>query len=229
MNYAWIQKGKLRDSDYNGNDRTDEYSRSISESSGDRMWDLSLGAGYPFYLLGGRVMIAPLLGASLHRQDFRITDGNQVITWPQGPDTGPINGLNSTYRATWKGLWGGCDLRYQIISKSQIKKIPMELGISFEVHKVQYTAVADWNLRNDLQHPISFEHEADGIGYVLEGEWLVRLVPKWDIHLQLCYQKWSTDPGTDRVYLLGDTTTTRLNGVNWQSRSFVLGVTYKFW
>ncbi len=228
MIYAWIQEGQLRDSDYSGHNRSNEFSRSISESSGDHIWELSIGAGYPFLLMGGRLMVAPLLGASVHTQKFRITDGYQVITWPQGPDTGPIDGLNSTYQAKWKSIWGGCDLRYRLISKSQ-KWMPMEFGMSFEVHRAQYSAVADWNLRNDLQHPVSFEQEADGLGYVLEGEWLIRLTPKWDMNLQFCYQKWSTDNGTDRVYLTDRTETTRLNEVNWESRSMMLGVTYRFW
>lgn len=228
FNYAVIQRGRLRDSDYAGNDRTAEYSRSISQTSDDQLWDFSFGAGYPFVFLGGRLMVAPLLGASVHKQNFRMTDGNQVVTWLRGPDLGPFQGLNSTYKARWEGVWGGCDLRYRMTPNWKKTINPMELGLSVELHQARYTAEANWNLRNDLQHPVSFEHDADGIGYILAGEWLIHLAPRWGLDFQINYQRWTTDSGTDRVYFIDGVSATRLNEVNWDSRSLLLGVTYTF-
>ena len=50
FDFAWVQDGTVRDSDYDDNDRTDEWSRSISESSGDEAWDISTSIGYAFPL-----------------------------------------------------------------------------------------------------------------------------------------------------------------------------------
>lgn len=75
FNWAWIQDGTVRDSDYGQNFRTAEWSRSISQTDGDEMWDLSGGGGYAFFLLNNRLIVAPLIGFSCHKQNLRITDG----------------------------------------------------------------------------------------------------------------------------------------------------------
>jgi hypothetical protein len=228
LDYGWIRTGRVRDSDYNSDDRNDEYSRSISHSSGDQVWDLSVGAGYPFLLIKNRMLLAPLLGYSYHVQNFRITNGEQVVTWPSGPPLGRLDGLDSTYRTRWMGPWLGCDLRYRF------EGIPagdpqMELGLSLEIHWTEYYAEANWNLRSNLDHPTSFEHEADGMGYSLTTEWLIELSMQWDLAVRFRYQQWQTDSGRDRIhYSNGATGTQQLNEVEWISRSFMLGVTYHF-
>jgi hypothetical protein len=228
LDYGWIQSGRVRDSDYNSDDRRDEYSRSISRSNGDQLWDLSFGAGYPFLLVNNRLLIAPLLGYSHHVQNLRITDGKQVITWPSGPPLGNLDGLDSTYRTRWMGPWLGCDLRYRFFGGAAGDP-PMELGLSLELHRTQYYAEANWNMRGDLDHPTSFEHEADGMGYSFTTEWLIELAMQWEMTMRFHYQHWRTDSGTDRIhYASGGTGTQQLNEVEWYSKSFMLGVTYHF-
>jgi hypothetical protein len=225
LNYAWVQNGRVRDSDYNSDDRTNEYSRSISQSSGDQLWDLALAAGYPFLLIENRMLVAPLLGYSYHVQNYRITNGEQVITWPEGPPLGELAGLDSTYRTRWMGPWLGYDLRYRFDTTDP----PMELGLAQEVHWADYYAEANWNLRNDLDHPTSFEHEANGLGYIITCEWLVEMVAQWNLTVRFNYQHWLTDHGTDRIHNAGGSTSNqRLNEVEWKTHSFMLGVTYHF-
>jgi hypothetical protein len=228
MDYGWIQSGRVRDSDYNSDGRQDEYSRSISDSSGDQVWDFSIGAGYPFFFAEKRLLIAPLLGYSLHVQNLRITDGKQVVTWSSGPPLGNIEGLDSTYRTQWMGPWVGCDLRYRIEGVPAGRR-PMELGLSLEVHWPEYDAEANWNLRGDLAHPTSFEHKASGMGYSFTIEWLIGLALQWDLAMRFHYQDFQTDSGTDRIhYASGGTATTLLNEVEWKTHSYLLGVTYQF-
>jgi hypothetical protein len=228
FDYGWIKNGNVRDSDYNSDDRNDEYSRSISQISGDQVWDLSLGAGYPFLLVKSRMVIAPLLGYSYHVQNLRITNGEQVITSPGGAPLGSLDGLDSTYRTRWKGPWVGCDLRYRFEGTPDGDP-PMELGLSLEFHWTEYYAEANWNLRSDLDHPKSFEHEADGMGCSLATEWLIGLAAQWDLSVRFQYQHWETDSGRDRVhYSDGSTGTQQLNEVVWNTQSFMLGVTYHF-
>lgn len=229
FDYCWIQSGRVRDSDYNSDDRHGEYSRSISRASGDQMWDLSFGAGYPFLLAKNRILIAPLLGCSYHVQNLRMTNGKQVITWPSGPPLGSLDGLDSTYRTRWIGPWWGCDLRYRFGGGEPAGDPPMELGLSLEIHRTEYYAEANWNLRGDLDHPTSFEHEADGMGYSFTTEWLIELAMHLDATVRFHYQHWQTDSGTDRIhYATGATSTQQLNEVEWKTRSFMLGVTYHF-
>jgi hypothetical protein len=230
LNYAWVQDGTVRDSDYDGDGRSLEWSRSISESNGDHMWDLSTAGGYAFILLNDRLLVAPLLGFSYHKQDLRITDGTQVVsTRPPAPNIGPLSRqLDSTYFARWTGPWIGADLRY-LTGKRGPNHLSMEFGFSWELHYADYYGEGNWNLRDDLNHPKSFEHDAEGYGICISGEWLITLAPHWDLNLAANYQYWDTGTGTDRKFLSdGNTAVTVLNGVTWSNSSFMVGASYHF-
>lgn len=62
LEYGWIIDGDNRDSDYLGDDRTLEYSRSDNRSDDGRVLDASAGVGYPFNLAGDRFRLFPLIG-----------------------------------------------------------------------------------------------------------------------------------------------------------------------
>ena len=231
-NMAWIQSGSVRDSDYAGDDRTQEYSRSISDTDGDELYDLVAGAGYPLYFKQGRFFLAPMLGMSLHFQNFRITNGNQVISEnpPNTPAIGPLDSrLNSTYTTRWFGLWAGCDLRYLMETPS--KEIPpIEWGVSLMYHFwSDYSAEADWNLRGDLDHPKSFEHDADGQGFTLAAKCQLPINKRLRINLAANYTRWTTGEGDATTYPAnGPPQTTQLNDVTWESHSVMLGIDCRF-
>jgi hypothetical protein len=234
LNYAWIQSGTVRDSDYGADNRAWEFSRSISETNGDQLWDVVVGGGYPFMFEQKRLLIAPLLGASLHKQNLRITNGQQVIseTPPPGfdspPEVGPLSSeLNSMYSASWSSFWTGCDLRYQMAARPN-QSPPMAWGLSLAYHFwADYSAEADWNLRGDLAHPVSFRHDADAQGVSLQGEWLLGVSRRWNLRLEANYTRWASDPGVSTVYPVPPypTQTTRLNEVTWESHSVMVGAT----
>lgn len=237
-NYAWIQDGTVRDSDYGRDFRGMEWSRSISDTNDDEVWDVSVGGGYAFFFMQDRLSVAPLLGYSYHKQNFRITNGTQVISednpfstdpGDNPPTLGPLSSqLNSTYFARWMGPWLGCDLRYRLKDRSP-RFPPIQVGLSVELHWADYYGEGNWNLRSDLEHPKSFEHEAQGSGISITGECLIKLAVHWDLALNLNFQEWSTGRGTDRKFLQGGgTVKTRLNEVNWESSSFMIGAVYRF-
>ncbi len=234
MSYASIHSGKVQDSDYNGDDRTDEYSRSISESNDDQLWDISAGAGYAFPWLRERLLVAPLVGYSYHKQNFRITNGNQVISREvpgrsSPAPLGPLSSeLNSTYQAAWMGPWLGCDVRYRLDGRLPDRP-SMEFGLSLELHWADYHGEGNWNLRADLQHPVSFEHEAHGFGISISTEWLIRLAAQWELTVTMSHQNWTTGDGTDRKFSSsGESNIRRLNEVNWTTSCFMIGTTYRF-
>lgn len=230
FNYAAIQDGTVRDSDYDSDGQSDEWSRSISESTGDEMWDFSTGIGYAFILHQDRLLISPLIGFSYHKQNLRIENGFQVISERSpAPAVGPLSSeLNSTYFARWMGPWLGVDLRYLTAMRGP-GYLAMSFGLSLELHYADYYGEGNWNLRSDLDHPTSFEHDADGVGIRISGEWLISLADRWDLSFSASYQNWTTDSGTDRKFLAsGGSTVTRLNEVNWTSSSFMVGANYHF-
>ncbi len=235
FNYAWIDDGTVRDSDYGQDNAGAEWSRSVSETTGDELWDVSGGGGYSFYFMMDRLAVTPLIGFSYHKQNMRIQNGTQVVSEPNPfggsdpPPVGPLsNQLNSTYFARWYGPWIGVDLRYRPKMAAPVRHA-MELRLSLELHWADYYGEGNWNLRSTFRHPKSFEHEADGFGITVTGQWLIALTDHWDLTMTASHQDWSTDSGVDRKFLAaGGTTTTRLNEVNWQSTSFMFGVVYSF-
>lgn len=224
--YGYTFSGDNQDSDFDGNHRTQEYSRSNNGADDGSVFDAVVGIGYQFEVLSHKLKLIPLIGYSYHEQNLTMTDGFQTISTPgHVPPTlpyGPIQGLDSTYNASWLGPWLGIDLSFEVMEK-------VTLFGSFEYHWAEYEAEANWNLIPFLSHPKSFEHDADGKGFLitLGAEYL--LSGPWSLNMVFNYQKWSTDPGLDRLYYAnGSITESRLNEVEWDSYSLMLGLVYRF-
>lgn len=213
---AWIVDGENRDSDYLGNDRTFEFSRSNNSTDDRSAMDLSVGAGLPLRV-GERLALIPLGGVSYHELKLNITDGVQTI-----PSTGPFGGLNSTYESFWLGPWVGVDVVYAAPPR-------WRLFASAEAHWADYDARADWNLRTDFQHPKSFTQDAEATGLVTSCRLEYALNRTWALRASAGYSVWSTHPGHDVTYgSTGTNAETRLNEVTWESLSLLLGATARF-
>lgn len=233
FDYGWILSGKNQDSDFAGPDRTLEFSRSNNGADGGNVLDLSLGTG-PQFRGPGNLRFTLLAGYSFHRQTLMVTDGYQTLSkqvdTPSGlvvpPPVGPIPGLNSRYRANWRGPWLGVNL-------DAVFATGFSLATAFQYHFVDYYAEATWNLRTQgayaLAQPKSFEHEGSGRGLVFSVRGNYQWSAAWGLFLQGVYEDWQVEKGTDRIFLAsGNVGVSRLNQVNWRSRSILLGATFRF-
>lgn len=223
--------GENRDTDYAGDNRSLAFSRSVNGVDGSSTLDLSAAIGHTFaFGETGRHQFIPLLGYSWHRQQMQIVDGNQVLSnlanakiydpsTTTVPALGPFAGLDSSYDAQWFGLWLGGDVLWDLQKRGAAYA-------RLEAHWVDYSAEADWNLRSDFAHPLSFEHQADGFGWVMELGWRQPLAAQaWVWGVSLSLQDWTTDAGIDRTYFAsGSIADTRLNEVNWSSRTLNLSL-----
>ena len=232
LDYGWIMDGKNQDSDYFGDNRTLEFSRSNNSTDDDNVKDATMAVGYPIRWRFSRnelFTIIPLVGYSYHEQNLTITDGNQTIATPGlTPDIGPLPGLNSTYDTKWKGPLIGMDVNFR---SNRITSLAdrIETYFSIEYHWADYDAEADWNLREDLAHPTSFKQDADGHGVILAVGFNFLLNAHWMLNVSYDYQTWSTDHGTDRIFRSdGTSVKTRLNEVNWDANTFSLGIGLRF-
>lgn len=234
MAYGSIYAGTNQDSDYAGDNRTLEWSRSNNQADDGFTFDASGAFGPKYSLRSGRVSLTPLLGYSVHIQDLSITDGRQTVSdadnyqvydsdaeYPP-PALGPFPGLDSSYRAYWYGPWLGLHLQLAPMPK-------WDFEITGAYHIVEYFAEADWNLRSDLDHPVSFDHEADGTGLLFLLQSVYELNPHWSLVASGNIQSWQTDAGVVTTYKDdGSRGGTRLNDVNWDSYAYMFGFRYLF-
>ena len=221
-NYAtgMVVSGTNRDSDYAGNNRTQEYSRSDNKTGGV-VREISIGLGNRLRVFdqadGLGLYLSPLAGFSIHQQALTMYDGRQSV-----PFDSVLSGLNNSYEAQWKGAWVGMDALFKIGRN-------ILLNTSAEYHRADYYAKANWNLRNDLAHPVSFEHVADGRGILLSSGISYRLTRNLLLNAMFEHQRWRTDKGYDTTFFsYGTTSHYTLNPVSLDSRSISLGAVYQF-
>jgi hypothetical protein len=215
-----VISGSNRDSDYAGSNRTQEYSRSDNQTGG-AVRDLSIGLGYKFRLFdlvpGISMTLVPQAGLSIHQQSLTMYDGQQTV-----PANGAIIGLNNSYNAQWKGPWLGMDVLLDLGEH-------FSLNTGVEYHRADYSADANWNLRSDFKHPVSFSHVAQGNGTLVSVGIAYRFSRSFQINTSLERQKWNTYQGYDQTnFSYGATNYYTLNPVSWDSTTWSLGAVYQF-
>lgn len=229
LDYGTVIDGDNRDSDYDGDDRTLEFSRSDNGVDGNDVWDATIGIGPRFSFFSDALVVSPLIGYAVSAQDLNIVDGHQTLSTP--PSTvpvGPIGDLDSRYETTWKGPWAGVDLMFS----APIATGPFSMFrfiLSGEYHWVDYEAEANWNLRDDFRHPLSFSHDADGDGLTVAAEIFLEAGRRWGISMGINMTRMTADDGVDRVYFAdGTTQTVQLNDVRWRTVTVEAGLTFRF-
>ncbi len=227
FDYGFIWSGDNQDSDYYGDNRTQEFSRSYSDTDSGSVWDAGAGVGYRFEsslaARGSVFRLMPLVGYSIHTQELEDTGGVQVIN-TMSDSVGNFNGLQSTYKTEWRGPWVGADMELRLNPRHAV-------AASFEYHfDCEYSADANWNLRRDFAHPVSFEHYADsGEGIVASLNYLYSSSEAWEWNLGFVYRDFEAGDGYDTTYFAdGSSGVVPLNGVEWSSWSVFFGFTYHF-
>jgi len=229
LDYGTVVDGDNQDSDYDGDDRTLEFSRSDNGVDGNTVWDASIGIGPRFTLFGDALVINPLVGYSISEQDFNIVDGHQTVsTAPSTTPLGAIENLDSRYETTWKGPFIGIELMFRApVDTGPFRTLGFTL--SGEYYWLDYDADANWNLREDLRHPVSFTHEADADGFRLAAEIVLETERHWGISMGISMNRMTTDAGEDRMFNAdGTSETVQLNEVRWRSVTVDAGLTYRF-
>jgi len=221
--YGRIFDGDNQDSDYFGNNRTFEFSRSNNGADEGDVYDISVSTAYKIPL-NKYLEFQPEIGFSYHAQNFKMVDGKQTVSNYGFPvPVGSFAGLNSTYDATWFGPWLGWNT---IISPTN--KFSFNVGV--EYHYVSYDATANWNLRGDFAHPESFTNETNAYGLIGEFGGIYRYSPSLTFDFALNYQHWqSTEAGKIKFFLAdGRTGTQPFHEVKWRSYGVNLGLNYDF-
>src|SRR3569623_985030 len=107
------------------------------------------------------------------------------------------------------------------------------LRLDFEYHFTDYHAEANWNLRDDWAHPVSFVHDTRATGVVAALELNRKLSERWSFVARVESQRFVGEPGTDIINSIDSYTgaieqlSARLNAVMWQSLAANVGVTLR--
>jgi len=212
--YSKQRAGNFQDSDYSQDNRKGEYSRSIGDSSDGYGKDISISFGKNY--IKKRYQLTPYLGYKEIRHNYTMTNGQMVI------GTEDLDGLNSSYTDKYKGFIFGIRVQHPI-SKT------IKWAIDAHKYYFDYYAKANWNLRTDLQHPISHEHFGDGDGYSVSLTFLYKYSKKLTFYLRHCYQKYNLSDGLHtKYYSNGNIKSVKLNEVSYKAQLTGLGIKYLF-
>ena len=230
-----VLDGAARDRDFLGDNRTGVFSDAIATVDGKHRvygdinvgWEFSNSFEIPIMKVGtsgkslavaSSIAVTPRVGFSYFRHEIQFEDGVQLI-----PDLGPFEGLNSSYTTEWQGVYAGVDGSFRLAG-------PVYLLVSARFYPdLRMRADAGWNLRADLQHPVSFRHSADGTGFSYEAGFEWQFGPLKSISLSYGESRLDAENGFAQVYSIdyGDLFT-RLNNANWESKGLFLEFRWRF-
>ena len=201
--------GQVQDSDYYYDNRNGEYSRSLNATRGSAAQDITLLIGRRFYMDENTTLaISPAIGLSRNISDLRNNNGVQVI-----PASGPYPNLDSRYRAQFSSLLAGAETRWWFAQ-------PFGLDLKWHRHWFNYHAEADWNLRTDFQHPVSFYQDGHGVDNRWSLGLLTCLNKEWTMELAFGRRNGSMQNGLHVANLAdGTRQSTLLRNVEWSSSS----------
>ena len=191
-----IRSGRAQDSDYASDNRTDEFSRSFSDIESDSINYFSLATGIKTRWLNTKGhYLSFLIGYKKHNVDITMTNG--VVEIPEADAGSLIPGLNSTYNSEFRSIFAGLSTEH-VFSWGTI-------GFRYDLYYTDLKAEADWNLRTDFAHPVSFEQVGDGKGYAATLGYTYNHNRNWDYSIDYVVTKYHIQDGYDQTYF-SDTT-----------------------
>jgi hypothetical protein len=201
--HFFIVNGRVNDTDYSEDNRTNPTFTANLESNKGYSRDFQLGLSYGWQL--NKIWLEPVLAYTLSQQLLYLQDNSA---------------LNSTYKANWYGLAVGFMAKHPLLKN-------LKFSHSFHYHQLKYRAVADWNLIENFAHPESFKHKANG--YALSGtsKAVYLFHPRINPFAYFRFQWWNTGKGIDEVfYANGTQAYTQLQDVARKSTAFGVGIHY---
>lgn len=218
-----IRQGQSIDRDWTQNDRQGLFSLSQSDTTGDNIHQARIAMGITFAPVFW-FHLSPIAGYSVREQFIRVQNGMQIIAQsPQNKGAFPAP-LNSTYHSKWLGPDMGVELDF------------MPHGIrgqhflfNARYHWTEYNATADWNLRPDFQHPVSFRHILNkSHGISLSSSWIYPFTKHLSINTAVYYQYFTGRNGRDELfYANGTQASSSLNNVTWEFTQIMMGISYQ--
>lgn len=230
--------GTVQDSDYGASGRNAEFSRSTADARRSHAADAEIGLLYRLaHSRPDSAGVALTTGLAWHRQALRMGRAQQQVSRPElCPDTlcskdsggvpvGTAFDTHSSYNADWRGAYLGTLLTFEL-------QPGLTLELNYRYQRLKYAAEANWALREEFAHPISYTHEA--WGHLHDGGLaLTSKTGNGAIQLEAFFRKARTHNGTDDTRWaepggVAAGTTMRLQDVQWRSVGLSLGYRFDF-
>lgn len=190
FDFAWIRRGRVRDSYFAGDNRTDEFARFEAIIPGGSLFDLSGGIGVNIFPWRRGIILAPLVGYSLNGQNLKISKATETIA-DDPANLGPICGLRVNYRSRWEGPWVGLDF-----SVKPTCYWMFEAG--YQYHWARFRARGKWELTDCLDpnnfFVNNFWQDAHGSGMVVNFGTSYYFDETWGLGIYGNFQRWKTRP-----------------------------------
>lgn len=161
------------------------------------------------------------VGWSRHQQSLTMIDGFQLLP-DEAPYYGAIGGLNNHYNTQWQGFFWGAGL-------SVINGVDWLFKVNVKQYFLNYKAKADWNLRKEFSHPLSFEHQINANAYEGSITAVYRINKKCNLKTFITLLSAEGNNGSDVTYFDdGSSQVYFLNQVNWQSTQYGMVLDFKY-
>lgn len=233
INKSITASGENQDSDYLGNNRTFEFSRSNNSSDAGHAEGFSGSIGYAFDFSRDRkkniIRFKTLVGYAMQNQNFVMRDGVQTIATDENSvpipgALGPFDGLRSSYDMELSMPFIAMELESYFYDVHRLK-------IRGQFSRGTYNGTGHWNLRDDFAQPDSFKQTADGNGFLLGAEYGWEFYPHVQFTLSSNFNYFKASRGDDTTFLSDGTTVTAINGfreAKFQSMDYLAGLNYRF-
>ena len=166
-------------------------SESFSDVEGD-VNDWRAEVGYRFrkdeFSLGRTWYFDILAGYSQHNMDLDNRDLHATV-----PVNRSFSGDVASYDSTWEGPYLGVQGMLDVSG-------PLVFYGRLTISKTDFSGVADWKLRDDFAHPVSFEQEADGWGTSMRAGAGYRVSESVTLTGTLLLDAMVAEDGRDRTY-----------------------------
>lgn len=242
ITYAYSFSGENQDSDFNEDNRVDEWSRSINKIDGTYFVDYEVNLGYKLFK-SRFIDLSSIAGFGYYTQFLKLKNLHQVISGTnntgrsQPPAVGTTDPtLNSSYYAEWNGFNIGLSLSLKPTQKQSLKITGKYFPIA------EYYGEGNWNLRNFIfKH--GFTNNIQGFHlnakygltlhrrflnvYSLNGQ---KKTNTKFVSLYVCidYKTFKTDSGLDATYQSGQQIgRQKLNEVNWNTLHIAVGINFE--
>ena len=205
---GWTLGGKVSDRDFAEDNRTAlTYDETFDSNKG---WVNGLSIGGSYYFLNSENFLVR----------GHLIFNNEVQRYYSLKDE--IPNLKTTYQTNRKAVLLGLGGVYSIGEKV---KIPLDIFYSLN----RITSEANWNLIEAFQHPLSFQHFADGNGYSMDLGVEHQLNQIISTYFNLEINSFNTRAGIDKVFFkTGEIEKTRLNGIHYFKKQISFGVKMNF-